>query len=458
MTRTDSIGDTRSITIVGAGLAGCLLSIYLARRGFAVELFERDPDLRTLADGNEGRSINLALANRGIAALRGVGLQHRVGAIALPMAGRMVHLPGQEPTLLPYGQSSAEVIYSVHRSELNQTLLDAAERTRRVRCHFRQRLEKLDLTGGVGHFVDESSGREYQLPLGPTIGADGVGSRVRQAIDSVTGGTSRSDLLDHGYREFQIPPEDDGRHALSPGALHIWPRGELMLIALPNTDGSFTATLFMAREGGTSFASFKEPAAMARFLKDTFPDVADRLEAPNANQPTVGVLGSLYCDPWHHEGNALVVGDAAHAIVPFHGQGMNCAFEDVAELDRCITDSTHWSQAFRRFQVRRQDNARAIAEMALENYHEMRSAVADPGYRLRRALEQALERRFPERFVPRYSLVMFRQLDYRRAQERGRINLSILHALTDGISSLDDVDWARAEVLVNRSLEPLSPA
>ncbi len=458
MAPTDAIGDTRTITIIGAGLAGSLLAIYLARRGFAVEVFERDPDPRTLAEGNEGRSINLALANRGIAALRGVGLQHRVGAIALPMAGRMVHLPGQEPTLLPYGQTSAEVIYSVHRAELNRTLLDAAERTRRVRCHFRQRLETLDLTAGKAQLVDESSGRQYEMPLGPTIGADGVGSRVRQAIESATGGSSRSDLLDHGYREFQIPPEDDGQHAMNPEALHIWPRGELMLIALPNTDGSFTATLFMAREGETSFASLEAPSAMTGFLEETFPDVASRLEAPNASRPTVGVLGSLYCEPWHHEGNALLVGDAAHAIVPFHGQGMNCAFEDVAELDRCIADSTQWSQAFRQFQVRRQDNARAIAEMALENYHEMRSAVADAAYRLRRALEQALERRFPSRFVPRYSLVMFRHLDYARAQQRGRINLRILRALTEGISSLDEVDWARAETLVNKLLEPLPEA
>lgn len=457
MNAPDRIADCETIHIIGAGLAGSLLAIYLARMGFKVEVFERFADPRQ-TDTPAGRSINLALAERGIQALKGIGMHHRVGAIALPMRGRMVHLKDQpadhEPMMLPYGIAEDEIIYSVHREELNLTLIEAAEATQRVRVHFQQELQGLDLNQGTAVFFDHASNRRYERAVCPIIGADGVGSPVRQAISDIYGSPAVSQLLDHGYLELQLPPAADGKHAIPPEALHIWPRGDLMLIALPNTDGSFTATLFMRREGDPrSFDAMSEPAALRAFLGEEFSNVADCLVS-HEDAP-IGVMGTLYCDHWHHEGQAVVLGDAAHALVPFHGQGMNCAFEDVVELARCLTDSQDFSTAFARFQARREDNADAIAEMALENYHEMRSAVADPRYRLRRALEQELERRFPGHFVSRYSLVMFRTVDYTRARTRGRTNLEILLALTENVDRLEDVNWELASELVCQRLKPL---
>ncbi|MFK7956698.1 MAG: FAD-dependent oxidoreductase [Lysobacterales bacterium] len=456
-----SIADTSIVSIVGAGLAGSLLAIYLARRGFQVEIFERGADPRETGNAtyrkSEGRSINLALAQRGISALQRIGLHHRVGQFALPMSGRMVHVGSTPPVMLPYGQRPGEVIYSVHREQLNQALLDAAENTRRVRCHFRQELKSLDLSTSTACFHDHASGRDYLRSAAPVIGADGVGSTVRGAIDQATGGQTHSHLLEHGYREYGIAPTASGDFALASEALHIWPRGDFMLIALPNTDGSFTATAFMANKGPDSFASLNNRDAEKAFLQTHFADIADKLQAPNTEQAPVGVLGSLSCEHWFHEHRAVILGDAAHAIVPFHGQGMNCAFEDVEEFDRCLSDTKTWDEAFHMFQHRRKDNARAIAEMAMENYLEMRSAVADPAYRLRRQLEQALEKRFPRRFVPRYSLVMFRQVDYRRAQKRGQINLGILQELTRNITQVSQVDWVLAEHLVAQRLTPLDP-
>ncbi len=450
-----AIADTRTVSIIGAGLAGSLLAVYLARRGFQVEMFERGDDPRKSAKTTEGRSINLALAQRGISALQRVGLHHRVAQFALPMAGRMVHVDNATPVMLPYGQRPSEVIYSVHREHLNRALLDAAESTRRVRCHFNQELKSLDLATSTACFHDRASGRDYLKPASPVIGADGVASKVRGAIEQTTGGQTHRHLLDHGYREFAIAPTPSGHFVLAPDALHIWPREDFMLIALPNTDGSFTATAFMANEGPSSFSALSDNSKLEAFLQAHFPDIANHLNAPDTNRSPVGVLGSLSCDHWFYQHRALILGDAAHAIVPFHGQGMNCAFEDVEEFDRCLADATTWNQAFHQFQHRRQDNTRAIAEMAMENYGEMRSAVADPAYRLRRQVEQALENRFPRHFVPRYSLVMFRQIDYSRAQKRGHINLGILLELTRSINKTSEVDWALAEQLINQRLTPL---
>lgn len=447
------------MTIAGAGLAGALLAVYLGRRGFQVEMFERAPDPRGEQESG-GRSINLALAERGLAALREVGLHHRVARISLPMRGRFVHPEDAEPFVAPYGRSAEEVIYSVHRRQLNQTLLDAAEATRRVRLHFNQELLELDVENGIGQFRDHASGRDYERAIAPLIGADGVNSVVRRAIDRHQGTHTDIQLLDHGYRELTLPGDASGQHRLDPAALHIWPRGEFMLIALPNLDGSFTATLFLAAEGDDSLHSLSQPADFKAFMQQHFTDVMPlltELDTDLANNP-VGVMGTIRCPQWHAAGTAVVLGDAAHAVVPFHGQGMNCAFEDCIELDQTIAASDTWAQAFARFQSKRLANANAIADMALENYLEMRSAVVDPAYQFRRQLERELERRFPGRFIPRYSLVMFRRLPYVQAQRRGRVNLEILMQLTRTASRLDDVDFAEAEQLIVSRLPPLEAA
>ncbi len=449
-----AIRSTESITVIGAGLTGSLLAVYLARLGFQVEVFERWPDPRR-DDVPAGRSINLALAERGIHALAGVGLHHRVARFCLPMRGRLVH-DDRGVNLHPYGQSSDEVIYSVHRERLNLSLIDAAEATKRVRVHFGQSLEAIDFDTGIATFRDHASNRPYERPARPIIGADGAGSAIRGAIEAYLGFRSDSDLLDHGYRELTLPPTDDGGFRLDPEGLHIWPRGELMMIALPNTDGSFTATLFMPKDGAPSFSSLEDLDDFRQFIHTTFPDAAPHLTelAEDLHEHPVGILGTIRCPHWHVDGRALVVGDAAHAIVPFHGQGMNCGFEDCEALGRIIAASETWPQAFAAFDAERRRNADAIADMALENYLEMRSSVSDERYLLQRSLALELERRFPERFVPRYSLVMFRRVPYADAKARGIVNREILVALTEKATSLDEIDYDEAGRLIAARLPP----
>lgn len=448
--------NNHTITIVGAGLAGSLLAVFLARRGFEVEVFEQLPDMRR-EDVPSGRSINLALAERGIHPLRKAGLYARVDEFAIPMRGRMVHQADAPPELQPYGTREHEVIYAAHRARLNEVLLDAAGAEPGVNLHFGHRLTGGDMERGVLEFRDESTGRDISIDAAPVIGADGAGSGLRSLIERVTGTVTDSDLLDHGYKELTIPPGSDGDFRLDPNALHIWPRGGYMLIALPNTDGSFTATLFLPNEGDPGFDRLDTDEAVRGFFQRQFPDVVPDipdLEREFRERPT-GVLGTVRCPAWHYGGRALLLGDAAHAIVPFHGQGMNCAFEDCERLDAIIGEhGPDWAAVFAAFEAERRPNAEAIATMALENYVEMRDAVREPKYKLKRDLERQLDQRHPDRFVPRYSMVMFHRLPYREALERGRIQSEILSRLTEDIHHADAVDWDRADALVRDRLTP----
>lgn len=442
------------ITIVGAGLAGSLLAVYLARRGFDVEVYEQLPDMRR-EDVPAGRSINLALAERGIHALRKADLYDRVAEFAIPMRGRMVHQLDAEPELQPYGTREHEVIYAAHRARLNEVLLNAADREQGVTLHFDHALMGGDLDEGILQFQDRKSGRATEVKAGPVIGADGAGSALRDLIDRATGNVTRPDLLDHGYKELTIPPGPDGEFRIEPNALHIWPRGGYMLIALPNTDRSFTSTLFLANEGNPGFGNLDSGGKVRTFFEEQFPDALPHIPGlvQEFRERPRGVLGTVRCPAWHHEGKALVLGDAAHAIVPFHGQGMNCAFEDCERLDAIIgREGPDWIRVFESFERERRPDAEAIATMALENYVEMRDSVRDPKFKLKRRLERELERRYPDRFVPRYSMVMFHRLPYREALERGRVQSDILARLTRNVATIDDVDWGRAGDLAEQRL------
>ena len=448
---------SRQITIVGAGLGGTLAAIFLARRGLEVTLYERRPDLRKVVQP-AGRSINLALANRGLKPLRRAGLEPEVRKLLTVMRGRMIHPVDGPLDLQPYGQRSHEVIYSVSRPGLNALLLDAAEAAG-VRLRFGMRLAEVDLHADQLEFEQESDGARERIALTPCIGADGAGSLLRKALQELPAYAATEDLLSHGYKELSILPNGIGRHRLESNALHIWPRGGYMLIALPNHDGTFTVTLFLPHEGEPSFASLGTPEAVRSFFATEFPDAAHMihdLEGSFVANPT-GILGTVRCHPWHLNGRLLLLGDAAHAIVPFHGQGMNCAFEDCLELDRCFEAAGgDWGQAFATFSARRKPNADAIADMALENYVEMRDSVRDPGFLLRQRVAFELEKRFPERFAPRYALVMFRDdVPYAEAQRRGRIQEEILQSLTAGIDDAGAVDYDRAGRMIAMLLEPL---
>jgi len=446
------------INIVGAGLAGALLALLLARRGHSIALFERRPDPRQ-ARPEHGRSINLALAARGMRALERAGILAAVTPLLIPMRGRMVHERGGTAALHPYGQREHEVIYSVGRAALNRVLIEAAAAHAGVTVHFNQQCLGVDVRAQLLGFRDAGTGREYQVPLAPTIAADGAGSAVRASLAAAGLLAAREEWLDHDYKELTIAPESAG--ALKRQALHIWPRGGFMLIALPNTDGSFTATLFLARNGPRSFAALASAQAVQEFFAREFADAVPLLPdltTQFAAHPQ-GQLGTVHTAPWHLGGEVLLLGDAAHAIVPFHGQGMNAAFEDCAELDALLPARQGWGEVFARFEQARRANTAAIAQMALENYLEMRDAVLDAGFVRRKALAMALERRFPERFIPRYSMVMFHpEIPYAEALRRGAVQEQLLLELDQAGDGDAAADSALAARLVGARLVPLGAA
>lgn len=451
-------GRREPVTLVGAGLAGTLVATLLALRGHPVRIFERMPDMRSSAIP-AGRSINLALAARGIRALELAGVMDRVQPLLIPMPGRMLHAVDGALTFVPYGQDEHEVIYSVSRPDLNRILIDAAE-SAGVDIRFRTAAVGADIRHRSLVLRDEASGRLEECPLQRVIAADGAGSMIRRALVSELDVACSEELLRHGYKELSLPAGAGGTHRIEKHALHVWPRGGFMLIALPNPDGSFTVTLFLPHQGEESFATLTEPARIAQFFRRYFPDVCELLPALTDQflQHPTGIMGTVRCDRWSVEDRLLLIGDAAHAITPFHGQGMNCAFEDCRELLTLLGSASDWTSAFRRFEQERRPHTDAIADMAIENYLEMRDTVRDPQFHLQRALSLELERRFPRRFVPRYSMVMFHdEIPYAVALERGRIQNKILGQLTRNASTLGAIDFQAAQRLIEERLPPIGP-
>lgn len=448
---------SRRIAIVGAGLAGALLGTLLAQRGWQVDLYEKRGDPRRQGYAG-GRSINLALAERGRHALRQAGAEDAVMRQAVLMRGRMVHFLDGSQQLQRYGRDDSEAIWSVHRGDLNLTLLDIAERAG-ARVHFDRRLARADFDARTAHFVDDRDGAPHAVPFDALVGADGAGSALRQAMSAVAGLGERIEPLDHSYRELEIPPAPDGGFRIEPNALHIWPRGDYMCIALPNDERTFTVTLFMPNHGDPGFDTVRTPAqARALFARD-FADALELipdLEADWAANP-VGQLATLYLDRWSLDGRAVLLGDAAHAMVPFHGQGMNCAFEDCVALATHLDAHEDFAAAFAAFEAERRPNAAAIQHMALENYHEMRDRVDDADYLLQRALELELQARHPDRFVPHYAMVTFMRIPYRVALERSEVQRELLREATAGLARLDQVDRAALDAAVLARLDPLEP-
>jgi kynurenine 3-monooxygenase len=462
------------VAIIGAGLAGSLLAIYLAKRGIEVDLYEARGDMRldTVAGG---RSINLALSDRGIAALREVGMDQFVLAEAVPMYGRMIHSPAGETKLLPYSGRKGEYINSISRSGLNIALMKEAEKHAGVRFHFHKRCVEFDCSSGVATFADGD------LTTADTvIATDGAGSAVRQAMEAQVSGFETSTVfLEHGYKELHIPaldhwPADAKRPAAGGGsdssletnALHIWPRNQFMMIALPNWDGSFTCTLFLARsaahgthgqppEGGTqsAFSDLTEERVVRAFFEKEFPDAVPLMPTlvdDFFSNPT-GDLGTVKCWPWNVEGKALLLGDAAHAMVPFYGQGMNCGFEDVRVLASLIDESgTGWGAVYKEYGRLRKGNTDAIADMAEENFYEMRDRVADPVFQRKRELETRLEQTYPDYFS-KYSMVTFREdMPYSEAMRRGNSQDAFL---MEFCLNLDDVSGVDLEAVRSQMME-----
>ena len=441
------------VAIVGAGPVGSLLALTLARRGYALDVFERRPDPRRGAAA-AGRSINLAVSTRGLHALHQVGLDREVLDSAVPMLGRMMHALDGERTFWRYGKDDTEFINSMSRGGLNLLLIDEAEKTGRVRFHFQQRLTSYDFARRAAGFRDEQTGAAREVAAPAIVGSDGSGSALRAALP---GAAVTQDVLSAGYKELTIPPLSGGGFRLEKGALHIWPRGHFMLIALPNRDGSFTCTLFLPFEGTVSFARLGAAADIEEFFELYFQDTVPLIPglASHFQAAPLGQMVTVKVSPWAHQG-ALLIGDAAHAIVPFFGQGMNAGFEDVTLLDAALEEAGgDLAAAFAAFASRRKRDTDAIAQLAIENFVEMRDKVADPVFLLHKAVESELQKRFPGQYLSRYQLVTFSRIPYSAALQAGKIQAELLDELCQGVSSAGEVDYLRAFVLVRSRLSPL---
>lgn len=443
--------------IIGGGLTGLLLARLLRLRGFEVVVYDKAPDPRSVS-ADSGRSINLALAERGRDALRRAGLLEPVMRLAVPMPGRQIHKVSGELQFQPYGQQSWERIYSIGRDDLNRVLVAGCEALG-VELHFDHRCTDFDMTAREA-VIERPDGSVIRQGFSPLIAADGAGSVVRRTLNEDCGFAANESLLNHGYKELQIPPTRYGAYRMNPYALHIWPRGGYMLIALPNPGGDFTSTLFLPNDGENSFDLLTKNQKHRKFFESNFQDALHLM--PNFDRDfsehRVGIMGTIRAERWYSGGEVLLMGDAAHAIVPFHGQGMNAAFEDCKVFDELLErPHDRWEDVFRQFDERQRPNANAIADMALENYVEMRSSVAQPEFHLRKALAFELERRVPLHFVPRYSMVMFHpEIAYAEAYRRGEIQTDLLSSYTKDASSLAEIDIEAAVRSAQTQLPPIS--
>ncbi|MDX1910654.1 MAG: NAD(P)/FAD-dependent oxidoreductase [Saprospiraceae bacterium] len=402
--------------VVGAGLVGSLWAVFLARRGYQVKVFERRSDMRK-AGYSGGKSINLAMSVRGWKAVEKAGIREKIEKVAIPMPGRMMHSMAGELAFQPYGKEG-EAIYSVSRGGLNLELLNIAGSFPNVEFYFDHRCLEVDLEQPRITFEDLKTGAVKTLEAPLIFGADGAFSAVRYALQRTDRFNYRQFYLEHGYKELNIPPTENGAHRMDPGALHIWPRGNFMLIALPNADGSFTCTLFLPFEGPVSFEHLNSDDDILGFFRQYFPDAVPLMPTLlrdfRAN-PTSSLV-TVQCSPWQWQGRILLLGDAAHAIVPFYGQGMNAGFEDCTILDEMLDEmGGDWAKTIPAFSRRRVQDGNAIAELAQRNFVEMRDLVADPKFLLRKKIAADLHAKFPQEFLPVYSMVTFSNTPYHLA-------------------------------------------
>jgi kynurenine 3-monooxygenase len=429
MADRDAGDDEQRVCIVGDGLAGALLACYLGRAGRRVDVYEKRPDPR-VGPTERGRSINLALSVRGIHALQEVGLADEVLSDSVLMRGRMMHGRDGSLTFQPYGRDDSEALHSVSRAGLNRLLAEAAGRHPCVRLFFDHKCTGLDHAGTAADFVDETSGAPIRAPANVIVGADGAYSAVRAWMQRREGFNYQQEYLSHGYKELMIPAGPGGGFRIEKNALHIWPRGTFMMIALPNLDGSFTCTLFWPFEGPNSFAALKSESEVLAFFSDQFPDAVPLI--PNlAGEFLINPTGSLVtirCQPWHG-GRVVLVGDACHAVVPFLGQGMNAAFEDCSVLYSCLVDSGwEWQKAITRYEALRKVHADVLADLCVANFVEMRDRVASPLFVLQKKLAVMLHAAFPRWYLPLYTMVEFTRIPYADALWRSRLQAWIVVA------------------------------
>ncbi|WP_375434672.1 FAD-dependent oxidoreductase [uncultured Hymenobacter sp.] len=444
------------LTLMGAGLVGSLLALYLARHGHQVDVFERRADPR-LAGVLEGRSINLALSDRGWRALEGVGIGDEVRQVGIPMYGRMMHDQRGQLTHQPYGQDN-QAIYSVSRAGLNRKLLDLVEAEPGVSLHFNQQCLNVDLREHTLHLRDAVTGQEQVRPFRRLFGTDGAYSAVRSAMQKTDRYNYSQSYLEYGYKELHIAPGPGGAWQLEKHALHIWPRGQYMMIALPNLDGSFTCTLFFPYEGPHSFAALQTPAQVLAFFEQVFPDAVPLMPELGVDffeNPT-GSLVTVRCFPWAFDDDVLLIGDASHAIVPFYGQGMNAGFEDCSVLNGLLAQyGTDWRTIFQQFQTQRKPDADAMADLAIYNFEEMRDRVADPRFLLQKKIESEISAQYPGQWLPLYSQVTFSHIPYAEALANGQRQERIMNRLMPYIQTEADFQLNQVQELLREEMSKL---
>lgn len=438
---------------MGAGLVGSLLSLYLAKRGYKVDLYERRPDMRvTTLDG--GRSINLALSDRGWRALKGIGIEEEVRKVAIPMYGRMMHSENGELTYQPYGKEE-QAIYSVSRAGLNMALMNTSEPNPDITYHFNRQVQDVNLRTNEVYLRNHDTDTDEIIQPELIFGADGAFSMVRGALQKTERFNYQQSYLEYGYKELTIPAAEGGGWLLEKNALHIWPRGNYMMIALPNIDGSFTCTLFFPYEGERSFAAIKTDTDLLNFFLEVFPDAVALM--PDLTQeyfcnPT-GSLVTIKCFPWSYNGKVLLIGDASHAVVPFYGQGMNAGFEDIAVLDKMLENfDGNWEGLFKAFERKRKPDTDAIADLAVMNFIEMRDKVADPRFLLRKKIESKISEQYPDKWIPLYSMVTFSDFPYSYALETGQKQEKIMRKIMKHIDTLEDYTKPEVQQLLQEQL------
>jgi kynurenine 3-monooxygenase len=436
----------KKIGIVGAGLVGSLQAILMAKKGYQVDVFERRPDLRK-ANLIGGRSINLSLSDRGFKALELAGIANEIKEMAIPMYGRKMHDIEGNLTYMPYGKED-QAIYSVSRGGLNQRLMNLASEYDNITYRFNEKCEDIDLKSNTLKFKNTETKERNEYNYNQIFGTDGAFSAVRTRLQKTPMFNYSQDYLSHGYKELEIPANPDGTHKMDKNCLHIWPRGEFMMIALPNLDGSFTCTLFFPMEGSTSFASIQTKDDVADFFEKTFPDsiaLMPDLLTDYFDNPT-STLVTVRCFPWNYEDKVLLMGDASHAIVPFYGQGMNSGFEDCSVFnDLYERTNANWDVLFEEFSKLRKPDGDAIANLALYNYIEMRDLSGDPDFLLRKKIEKKFSTLYPNKWMPLYSQVTFSHIRYSDALNKGNEQRAIM----DKIMSMDNIydRWDDQEVI-----------
>jgi kynurenine 3-monooxygenase len=438
---------SKKVTLVGAGLVGSLLSIYLAKRGYKIDVFERRPDMRKAAV-YAGRSINLALSDRGWKGLEGVGIADEIKKIAIPMYGRAIHHKEGTTVYQPYGKDN-QAIYSVSRAEINMRLMDLAEQQTGVKIYFNHRCTSIDRKSLTAEFINEETKTVSTTQSDLLFGSDGAfaASRLNMQLSS-----DRFEYNQHyisaGYKELIIPPGENGKFLLDKNALHIWPRGSFMMIALPNMDGNFTCTLFLPFEGEKSFENLKTKEQVKLFFETEFPDAVPLMPTlleDFMNNPTSSLV-TVKCSPWTFDNKIGLIGDAAHAIVPFFGQGMNCGFEDCVVLNDLISKHKEdWAKILEEYQTLRKPDGDAIADLAIANFVEMRDRTADPKFILQKKIEARFNSKYPDKWIPLYSMVTYSpDIRYSTALKEGQRQEAIMQK----IMAIPDIEskWESEEV------------